>query len=182
MMRLYYKIPSTACAKLTVASLLCLTLNSCSRDISDLENFVAETKTKYVGSIEPIPEFDPYQIFNYTAFEERDPFLQKERDDLDQQIAAQSGTQPDQQRRKEPLEYFPMDALSMVGILEQRGSVWGLIRDSDGTIHTVKPGNFLGENFGEIIRITESEIEILEIISDGLGAWIEREISLSLGE
>ena len=70
----------------------------------------------------------------------------------------------------------------MVGILEQRGSVWGLIRDPDGTIHTVKPGNYLGENFGEIIRITESQVEILEIISDGLGAWIEREIDLSLGE
>ena len=149
--------------------------------MSDLENYIAQTKTKYVGSIDPIPQFDPYQIFAYSAFEERDPFLQRE-EDLEQQTAVESGTQPDRERRKEPLEYFPLDSLSMVGILEQRGSVWGLIRDPDGTIHTVKPGNYLGENFGEIIRITESQVEILEIISDGLGAWIEREIDLSLGE
>ncbi len=181
MMRLRYTPISTA-HKLVITGLACLTLGACSRDISDLENFVAETKTKYVGSIEPIPEFDPYQVYNYSAFEERDPFLQKQREDEEQQISSQSGTQPDRERRKEALEYFPMDALTMVGILEQRGSVWGLIKDPDGTIHTVKPGNFLGENFGEIIRITESEIEILEIISDGLGAWIERELALSLGE
>lgn len=160
---------------------LAMAVSACSRDVSDLENYIAQTKTKYVGSIDPIPQFDPYQVYTYSAFEERDPFLQRE-EDLEQQTVVESGTQPDRERRKEPLEYFPLDSLSMVGILEQRGSVWGLIRDPDGTIHTVQPGNYLGENFGEIIRITESQVEILEIISDGLGAWIEREIDLSLGE
>lgn len=158
-----------------------LLLGGCSRDVSDLENYIAQTKTKYVGSIDPIPQFDPYQVYTYSASNERDPFLQREQDTIEETVV-ESGPQPDRERRKEPLEYFPLDSLSMVGILEQRGNVWGLIRDADGTIHRVIPGNYLGENFGEIIRITESRVEILEIIPDGLGSWIEREIDLSLGE
>ena len=70
----------------------------------------------------------------------------------------------------------------MVGTLERGKQVWGLIRDPEGTIHRVQPGNHAGENYGEIIRIGETSIDLLEIIPDGLGAWIEREISLSLGE
>jgi type IV pilus assembly protein PilP len=88
---------------------------------------------------------------------------------------------PDKTRRKEPLEFFPMDSLKMVGILEQKGEVWGLIQDPDGTIHRVQAGNHAGETYGEIVRISEESIDFVESIPDGLGAWIEREISLSIG-
>ena len=84
-------------------------------------------------------------------------------------------------RRKEALEHFPLDTLKMVGILEQRNVMWGLIKDAEGTIHRVQAGNYAGENDGRILSVTETEINISEIIPDGLGGWIDRMASLSLG-
>ncbi|HEY3486712.1 MAG TPA: pilus assembly protein PilP [Gammaproteobacteria bacterium] len=168
-----------ACGKilnLTLAAAL-LAGGGCSRSMKDLEQYVETTRNKYQGSVEPLPQFEPYQNYVYTAFNSRDPFIEPTAAPEEDMTAGG----PDIKRRKEPLEFFPMDALKMVGILEQKGEIWGLIQDSDGTIHRVQNGNHAGENYGEIIRISEESIQFLEIIPDGLGAWIEREISLSIG-
>src|SRR5688572_19215404 len=164
--------------KLTLVAAL-LAGGGCSRSMKDLEEYVETTKNKYQGSVEPLPQFEPYQNHVYTAFNVRDPFIEPAAANTAQAAEGEGG--PDTNRRKEPLEFFPMDALTMVGILEQKGEVWGLIQDSDGTIHRVQNGNHAGENYGEIIRISEESIDFVEIIPDGLGAWIEREISLSIG-
>jgi type IV pilus assembly protein PilP len=156
-----------------------LAAGGCSRSMKDLEQYVETTRNKYQGSVEPLPQFEPYQNYVYAAFNYRDPFIEPKAADTAGQNTGEGG--PDMRRRKEPLEFFPMDALKMVGILEQKGQVWGLIQDPDGTIHRVKNGNHAGENYGEIVRISEEKIDFVEIIPDGLGAWIEREISLSIG-
>lgn len=155
-------------------------ISACSEDMGDLRQYVETTKQKYEGSVEPLPQFQPYQNYVYNAFSYRDPFLNKS--DKDAEENPTDGTQPDTKRRKEPLEFFPLDALKMVGILEQKGQMWGLVRDPEGTIHRVQPGDHAGQNYGEITRITEESIALLEIIPDGLGAWVEREISLSIGQ
>ena len=155
-------------------------LSACSGDMTDLKQYVEETKSKYQGNVEPLPQFEPYNNYDYAAFNHRPPFTAPTTDINEEETAG--GPSPDKERRKEPLEYFPLDSLLMVGTLEQKGEIWGLIKDSDGTIHRVQPGNHAGENYGEIIRITEDSIDLLEIIPDGLGAWVEREISLSIGE
>ena len=162
-----------------------LTLSACAGDLRDLQQFVQETKQKHSGSVEPLPQFEPYQNFEYEPSNLRDPFAAAP--DLTPQqptnvTANVGGLAPDQTRRKEPLEYFPLDTLSMVGILEQNAVTWGLIQAGDGTIHRVLEGNYVGENYGQITRITEERINILEIVPDGLGAWVEREASLVLGE
>ncbi|MBN1378125.1 MAG: pilus assembly protein PilP [Gammaproteobacteria bacterium] len=158
-----------------------LLLAACSSDFSDLEQYVTSTRTKYQGSVEPLPQFEPYQNYVYSTFNYRTPFTEPSSAEPEEQTG-DTGPRPDKERRKEPLEFFPLDSLTMVGTLERGGETWGLVRDPDGTIHRVQPGNHIGENFGEIIRISESTVDLLEIIPDGLGAWIEREISLSLGE
>ncbi len=164
---------------------VCLTLMAllaaCSSDISDLEQYVATAQNKYQGSVEPLPQFEPYQNYIYSAFNFRTPFTEPSAADTEDQTGI-AGPRPDKERRKEPLEFFPLDSLKMVGTLERDGEVWGLIRDPDGAIHRIQPGNHAGENFGEIIRVGDSAVDLLEIIPDGLGAWVEREISLSLGE
>jgi type IV pilus assembly protein PilP len=169
-------IRNTACKFALLAVVLAGA--GCSRSISDLEKYVETTKSKYQGSVEPLPQFEPYQNHVYAASNSRDPFMEPTAADTAQETGPGG---PDTNRRKEPLEFFPMDSLKMVGILEQRGDIWGLIQDPDGTIHRVQNGNHAGENYGEIIRITEEGIDFMEIIPDGLGAWIEREISLSIG-
>ena len=70
----------------------------------------------------------------------------------------------------------------MVGTLERNGNSWALVRMSDSTIHRVKPGNYMGQNYGKIIQITESEVELTEIVPDGLGGWMERQAALALSE
>lgn len=168
-------------SKRILLSGLCLALlYGCAGDMGDLESYVNATRNKYQGSVEPLPQFDPYQNYVYSTFNYRTPFVEPSA--LDEPAEDDAGLRPDSGRRKEPLESFPLDSLKMVGTLEREKQMWGLIRDPDGTIHRVLPGNHAGQNFGEIIRISEASIDLLEIIPDGLGAWVEREISLSLGE
>jgi type IV pilus assembly protein PilP len=161
-------------------SVLTIVVSGCAGDFSDLQQYVEETRNKYQGSVEPLPQFEPYQNHVYSVFNYRAPFDQPV--EKEQDVVSNDGPAPDIQRRKEPLEFFPLDSLQMVGTLEQQGDVWGLVKDPEGTIHRVQPGNYMGQNFGEIIRIEEDSIDLLEIIPDGLGAWVEREISLTLGE
>ncbi|MDH5765531.1 MAG: pilus assembly protein PilP [Gammaproteobacteria bacterium] len=172
--RLYKNILNT-----TSLLLLAILTSSCSRDNSDLEAFIQETKSKHVGSVQPLPQFKPYQNFTYSAGELRDPFEAAFEDKSDNQNT--SGIRPNDSRPKEFLESFPLDTLRMVGILEQNQQVWGLIKDPNNVVHRVQAGNYAGQNEGQIISVTEQQIDLIEIIPDGLGAYIEREASLAIG-
>ena len=92
------------------------------------------------------------------------------------------GTRPDASRSREFLEGFPLDTLRMVGTLDISDTVYALMQSSDGLIHRVVPGNYMGQNDGRIIGISESEVELVEIISDGIGGYIERDASISLSD
>ena len=92
------------------------------------------------------------------------------------------GTRPDPERSREFLESFPLDTLRMVGTLELGDVNYGLIQTSDGLIHRVIPGNYMGQNDGRITAIHDSEIQLIEIISDGIGGYLEREAAVSLAD
>ena len=159
---------------------MCLLLTGCAGNMDDLIAYTEATKQKYPGSVQPLPEFEPYQNHVYSAQNYRGPFT---RPANKQNVeVTDNGLKPDIERRKEPLEFFPLDSLTMVGTLERYSESWALIRDPDGTIHRVQPGNHAGENYGEIIRISETNVDFLEIIPDGLGGWIEREVSLTIND
>jgi type IV pilus assembly protein PilP len=87
---------------------------------------------------------------------------------------------PDQNRPREFLEQFPLDTLRMVGTLADRRASFGLVQDKDGLVHRVGVGNHMGQNYGRIISITDSEIQLVEIISDGLGGYLERPAAIGL--
>ena len=154
-----------------------LALLGCAEEMGDLERFVAETKLKHQGEVDPLPVIEPYESFSYDSAVLSDPFVVEE--EIEE---TPTGPKPDEGRRKEPLEFFPLDSLQMVGILEQDQIRWGLVKDSDGTIHRVQPGNYAGENDGKILTVTETKIEISELIPDGQGAWVDRPATLSLGD
>lgn len=155
-------------------------LASCSRGIDDLEAFVEETKKKPARPIEPMPEIRPYVPFTYSAYDFRDPFSVPHYDEATP--AAPSGPRPDMTRRREPLEAYPLDSLNMMGVIEKDKRVLALIRSSDGTIHQVGVGNYAGQNFGRITAIQEDRVDLIEIIPDGMGGWIERPASISMSE
>lgn len=163
----------------------CLTLlTACGGDMSDLEQFIAETKQAHHGKVDPLPEFPPYQTFNYDAQNVRDPF--RPQTDLNaSSVVAESeynGPRPEVSRRREPLESYPVDALKMVGLLQQRAQTWGLVRDPDGTIHRVQPGNYAGQNHGKIVQVSETKIDIVELVPDGLSGWVNRDAQLAMTE
>jgi type IV pilus assembly protein PilP len=165
--------------KSTVICFSLLTVSACSQDTSDLRTFIAETKSSHVGSVKPIPQFKPYESFSYSAGDLRDPFVANV--DLDDDTTKTSLLNPDSTRPKQPLEAFPLDTLSMVGILEQNDQLWGLIKDPQNVVHRVQVGNYMGQSEGRILEINDSAIFLVEIVPDGIGGYIERDASIAIG-
>ncbi len=168
-------------AKHGLVLVLALGLAACGGDMDDLDQYINETKAKPGGRIDPLPEITPYESFIYVADAEglRSPFIP----DTPQAAGpAAGGTRPDPERSREYLESFPLDTLGMVGTLDIGETTYGLVQTSDGLIHRVVPGNYLGQNDGRITGITESEINLTEIISDGIGGYIERDAAIGLSD
>lgn len=159
-----------------------LGIAACGSDQDDLDQYINEVKARPGGRIEPLPEITPYEVFTYIADAQgvRSPFVP----DTPQATTtgAGGGIRPDSDRSREFLEGFPLDTLRMVGTLDMGDTMYGLVQTSDGLIHRVVPGNFLGQNDGRINGIDESEIELIEIISDGIGGYIERDAAISLSD
>ena len=148
---------------------------------ADLQEYVARVKAQKKGRIPPLPEVKPYETFTYTANDLRDPFTPFIQEAVEASPAA-PGLRPDMNRKREALEQFPLDSLVFSGHLEKDGVLWGLIAAPDATVYRVKAGNYMGQNYGEIVAISETQIVLKEIISDGSGGWIEREATLALPE
>ena len=169
---------------LPFALALAAALGGCAGDMSDLDRFIDETKRKHHGKVDPLPEFPPYQTFAYDASLVRDPF--RPQTDLNASPvaaeAAYTGPRPEASRRRELLERFPVDSLKMVGLLQQRTQTWGLVRDPDGTIHRVQPGNYAGQNHGKIVSVSENRIDIVELVPDGLSGWVNRDAKLAMSD
>jgi len=166
-----------------ILSALCLSLpllSGCAKDHDDLHAYIESVKSKHQGTVKPIPQFKPYKTFIYSASELRDPFMQEVEQAIDE-VNNKNALKPNKVRPKEQLEAFPLDTLRMVGILEQSNIKWGLIKDPNNVVHRVLPGNYAGQNEGQIVLISENSIDFLEIVADGLGGYIERKASLALG-
>ncbi len=175
---------NTAHKSRLIVSLLVLAVGivGCSRDMDDLDSYIGTIKAKPGGIIEPLPEIKPYEVFTYVADNDglRSPFVP----DLPQRApgAGAGGTSPDADRSREFLEQYPLDSMRMVGTLQLGKVNYGLVQDSAGLIHRVVPGNYMGQNDGRIVNIDESGIELVEIISDGIGGYLEREAGIGLAD
>lgn len=146
--------------------------------MNDLESFVANAHKDRKPRVEPLPRVKPTPTFEYTASELVDPFSQANL--IQRRPSSDGGPAPDPTRRKEPLEQFPLDALSMVGTLSNIDASWAIIRAPDGTIHRAGTGNYLGQNYGKIEAIKDTEVEIVELVPDVNGGWMERQTTLAI--
>ena len=161
-------------------------LGGCSTNtgLDDLDRFMKETDSKPRGRVEPLPEVQVYRAFTYSAANRRSPFLPP----AEVVVSAikleedQSNVKPDFDRPQEVLEFFSIASLKMVGTL-QRGendTLWGLIADNEGGVHMVKTGQYMGKNHGKVITIEPSRMELIEIVPNGTGGWLERPRTISL--
>jgi len=164
-------------ALLLIASLLALS-GCADKRMNDLESFVKNTHKDRKPRVEPLPRIKPTPTFEYTASELVDPFSQANL--IQRRPTPDGGPAPDPTRRKEPLEQFPLDALSMVGTLSNDDSSWAIIRAPDGTVHRAGRGNYLGQNYGEIKAINDTEVELVELVPDANGGWMERDATLAI--
>ena len=168
-----------------------LLLGGCvSNDISDLQAWSEQVSARPGGRIAPLPEIKPYQAYTYQSGQKgaRDPFQS-----FYQQVTEVAEVEKDagltkemereiRNRNREELEGFELDSLKMVGIMQNGGNNWGIIRDPDGTVHRVKVGNYMGRNIGKITNIFEDHIDLREIIQNSQGRWEERQASVALVE
>lgn len=149
-------------------------------EYQDLRDFVKNSGADMRGKIEPPPEVKPYEHFAYANDTNLpDPFKPRK---PEKRAGGGGINQPDLNRPKEALEEFPLESLKMVGYLYKGKVGYAVIRATDGKLHRVQAGNFIGLNFGMIKEVTDTEIIIKEMVQDSAGDWTERVSSLQLLE
>ena len=142
----------------------------------DLRAWMAEQGKGARGKLDPLPQIKPYEPFAYNAFDLPDPFKPRKIEPT----KGASKLAPDLTRRKEPLEAFPLESLTMVGTLEKNKTVYALVRTPERDVYQIRAGNYVGQNYGVVTGIVENEVKLRELVQDGAGDWTERSSTLQL--
>jgi type IV pilus assembly protein PilP len=150
----------------------------------DLKQELAALTKDFRGRVEPLPQVKPYEPVPYTAEGQIDPF-RPERIDVAQRnlntSASNSRIEKERDRPKEPLEAFPLESIQMMGTITQDRETFALVK-AGPNLYRVRKGNYMGQNFGVVTGIDESQIALKELIQDGGGEWVERNSALQLVE
>jgi type IV pilus assembly protein PilP len=156
-------------------------LSGCGADLDELQGWMEQQRREVKPNVAPLSpprKFDPQP---YAAADAVDPFSSQKlavalkRDER----APSSLLAAELNRRKEPLEAYPLDSMGMVGSVNKQGRPFALLR-VDGLLYQVKPGDYIGQNYGRVLRVTETELVLREVVQDAAGEWIERNSTLQL--
>lgn len=164
--------------KLPMALFACLLLLGCSEENQDIKQWMQEATRGLKGGVKPLPEIKPFPVASYEGGNLIDPFRPSK---IEPEKKPGTGIMPDFNRRKEPLESYPLESLQMVGTLVMGKMNHAVIR-ADKTLHQVKIGNYMGQNFGMVTNITETEVVLKELVQDPTGEYVERTSKLQLQE
>ena len=146
-------------------------------DHQDLRAWMNTEAQGMQGKIQPLPKLTQFPEVDYDVMAMVDPF-QASRLEPDKKAGAGG---PDRNRRREPLEAYPLESLKMVGMMLMNGKPVALVQ-ADKTVHQVRAGNYLGQNFGVITKITENDLTLKELVEDANGDWVERFSTMQLQE
>lgn len=168
-------------ARIALAAVIVLGVAGCGRGITstpgdapNLEEWVANVRARPAPPLEPLPVMQQFETFEYAAQGLRDPFSDAFAD------SGGVGPRPDSDRRKHELEEFPLDSLEMVGTIGRGASMVGLVMAPNKVTHRVRPGDYMGQSDGRITSIAEDRIELVELVPDGAGGWLERPAAVAL--
>src|SRR5574343_356575 len=167
--------------------LMCLAaaagLTGCGSDAEELRQWMEQQRKDAKPSVTPLLPPKKFLPQPYESVAGIDPFSTQKLSVAVRQEAAQPNSllTAEINRRKEPLEAYPLDNMSMVGSLTREGRRYALLR-VDNLLYQVKVGDYLGQNFGRITKITETEISLREVVQDAAGEWTERTSTLQLQE
>ena len=143
-------------------------------DAPNLESWIADVKARPAPPLDPLPVMQQFETFEYAAQTLRDPFSDAWNN------AEGGGLRPDPDRRKETLEQYPLDSLDMVGTLGAGGGMIALVMAPDRVTHRIRPGAYLGQSDGRVTAVHEDRIELVELVPDGAGGWLERPAAIAL--
>ncbi len=166
---------------------ICCLLAGCGRSSQDdVRQWIVEERNQTRPKVTPIPAPKQFKPEAYASSAEVEPFSNQKltqalKRDSTQATSNAGLVAPELLRRKEPLEAFPIDTMALVGSIVKAGQPVGLLR-VDSLLYQVKPGNYIGQNYGRITKITETEVVLREIVQDAVGEWIERVATLRLQE
>ncbi|MDS4015991.1 MAG: pilus assembly protein PilP [Candidatus Accumulibacter sp.] len=146
----------------------------------DLQEWMKTVALDTKGKIPPLPVVEPYEPVPYDAGKLIDPFRPGKMAPEEKKSSG-GGFRPDLDRPKEPLEAYPLETLRYVGVMTRNKTSHALIQ-VDGSLYQVRIGNYMGQNFGVIVGVSESEVTLRELVQDSAGDWVERTSSLLLQE
>jgi len=148
-------------------------LTGCLSNNDDLNEWMTHEAEQMKGKVTPLPAVKPFTPTEYMAREMNDPFGP-------QKVLKTTANAPDEKRKKEYLESFPIDRLLMVGTIQKKSDLWALIQSPDLTISMVKTGDYLGQNFGKVTEIKDNLLKIKESVLDTQGDWVDREVDINI--
>lgn len=161
---------------------LAMGLAGCSAEQEELQQWMAQQQKEIKPHVAQIAASSKFVPQPYLSLKETDPFSIRKMD-----AGAAIARQPnavlasEMRRRKEPLEDFPLDSMSLVGSVVRNGKQHALVK-VDNLLHYVKVGEYMGQNYGKITNLTEKELTLREIVQDASGEWTERTSTLQLQE
>lgn len=166
--------------KKIAAALISLALVACSGggEQEDLQQWMNEASKGIKGKIPPLPQVKPYEAVSYDVGNLVDPF-KPSKIGPEQKKGGGSGLQPDLDRAREPLEAYPLESLKYVGVMTKKNASYAIIL-VDGSLYQVRVGNYMGQNFGVVTKVSESEVVLKELVQDSAGDWVERSSTLLL--
>ncbi|WP_436000246.1 MULTISPECIES: pilus assembly protein PilP [unclassified Pseudoxanthomonas] len=158
-----------------------LTASGCARgvtstpgDAPNLQKWVEDVRARPAPPLDPLPVMQQFETFEYAAQTLRDPFSNAWSN------TDGGGLRPDPNRRKETLEQYPLDSLDMVGTIGKGAGLVALVMGPDKVTYRVRPGNYLGQSDGRVTSVREDGVELVELVPDGAGGWLERPASIAL--
>jgi len=168
---------------LPILALAGVLLAGCSAEHEELQQWTEQQRREVKPNVTPLTPPKPFDPEPYAVAQAVEPFsTQKLTVALKQEARGPNSLlSAELNRRKEPLEAFPLDSMGMVGSVARGGQPFALLR-VDNLLYQVKVGDYLGQNYGRVTRIAETEVTLREIVQDAAGEWIERSVGLQLQE
>ncbi len=162
-------------------AVIALAATGCTRSITstpgdapNLQNWIADVRARPAPPLDVLPVMQQFETVEYAAQNLRDPFSNA------WLVQESAGSRPDPDRRKETLEQYPLDALDMVGTIGTGANLIALVMAPDNVTHRVRPGAYLGQSDGRVTDVREDRIELIELVPDGAGGWLERPAAIAL--
>lgn len=162
-------------------------LTGCSKPAQDVDEYIAGVKKNAKQNVEPLAPAVAYESVDYSVAALRSPFSHGSASNLPKQAhvsilpeGVSQKPRPDANRTREYLERYSLGSFLMVGTLSKRGSRWGLVQDSSGMVHAVRVGDYIGENSGHVTRIQDDQIDVINMVPNGEGGWMEMKTHITM--